>query len=651
MRLVDLGFVRVAAATPPVHLADPSANAQEIIAAARTCVDQGAAVVVFPEMSVSGYSLDDLVLQETLLDKTWLAIETLCQASATLGSPSLTPLLVVGAPLRLGNALYNCALYLHGGELLGVVPKSHLPSYREFYEKRYFSTLAEPATMRLGERLVPVGPVQVRARDIPGLQVAVDICEDMWVPLAPSSRAALQGATVIANLSASPVTVGRARRREDIIKAQSITTSSAYIYTAAGYGESSNDLAWDGQALIYEAGTRLAASPRFSRELEITWADVDLAGLVQSRRIQNSFTDNARGIEGGLIVEASFGSGPAATDLRRPLPRFPFVPDDPHERDNDCYEAFSIQVSALSRRIESIGSPKLVIGVSGGLDSTQALLVCAQAMDLLGRPRTDILAYTMPGFGTSARTRTNAERLAVALGTTFAELDIRPTASQMLKTMGHAEDDYDVTFENVQAGLRTDYLFRLANQHGGIVVGTGDLSELALGWCTYGVGDQMSHYAINAGLPKTMIQHLIRWVSGQERFGGDLSLILEDILATEISPELVPGATLQSTQAIIGPYSLQDFTLYHLLHNGAGPKRIAFLAGLAWPEYSRQEILKWLRVFHRRFFANQFKRTALPNGPKMMGAGALSPRGDWRMPSDALAASWLGEIEELEAEE
>lgn len=634
------GFARVAAVSLPVALADPATNADRIIAAARAAHDDGAAVVVFPELSLSGYSLDDLVLQDTLLTGVRDALDSVVKASR-----ELFPLLLVGAPLVIDQCLYNCAVFIHRGSILAITPKTYLPTYREFYEKRYFHTLPEP-TFIDG---IPVGPVVVAAQDIPGFAVSAEICEDLWVPTPPSSFAAMAGATVIANLSASPITVGRARKREDLVKAQSMTSCAAYIYCAASYGESSNDLSWDGQSVIYEAGTHLASSPRFSRETVMTTADVDVDSLLRERIQQGTFGDNAARIHTDSTIariEVAFGEPPAAT-LRREVARFPFVPDDAARLDDDCYEAFNIQVSALARRMESIGTPKLVIGVSGGLDSTQALLVCAQAMDSLGRPRSDILAYTMPGFGTSSRTRSNAEELAVAIGATFKEIDIRPTATQMLQTLGHAEDEYDVTFENVQAGLRTDYLFRLANQEGGIVVGTGDLSELALGWCTYGVGDQMSHYAVNSGLPKTMIQHLIRWVATHRT--PELSEVLEDILDTEISPELVPGASMQSTQAVIGPYELQDFTLYYLLRHGAGPRKIAFLAQHAWPEYSREDIIHWLRVFHQRFFANQFKRTAIPNGPKLMGGGALSPRGDWRMPSDALSRMWLAEIEELEA--
>lgn len=652
--LYDQGFARVAAVTLPVHLADPRANAEEIIAAARACGDDGIVTAVFPELSVTGYSLDDLLLQQTLLNGAREALESIRLASA-----DLLPILVVGAPLSHGDALYNCAVLIHRGRYLGVTPKRHLPSYREFYEKRYFSTFDGIDTIALGGEKVPFGNLRVEADDVPGFRLAVEVCEDLWVPVPPSSLAALQGATVVANLSASPITVGRARRREELVRSHSSSTLTAYIYTAAGHGESSTDLSWDGQSLIYEAGAPLAASARFERGTSITTADIDLQALTFERLQQNSFADNARAFEGDYceVVTVTLDPPRRGLELRRPVARFPFVPGDQDRLDSDCYEAFNIQVGALARRMESIGSPKLVIGVSGGLDSTHALLVCARAMDLLDRPRTDILAYTMPGFGTSTGTRTNAELLSRALGVSFEELDIRPTAQQMLSTLGHpysdGADQFDVTFENVQAGLRTDYLFRLANHHHGLVVGTGDLSELALGWCTYGVGDQMSHYGVNAGLPKTMIQHLIRWVSRTDDFAGELSEILESILATEISPELIPAGfsgTVQSTQAAIGPYELQDFTLYHLLRRGFGPARIAYLAQAAWGEkYSREEIVKWLGVFHKRFFANQFKRSAIPNGPKLMAGGALSPRGDWRMPSDALSATWLREIEQLEA--
>ncbi len=700
--IYDQGFVRVAAVSLPVALADPEANARSIIDAAHRCDEQGVGLVVFPEMCVTGYSLDDLLTQRELLRGAIRGIETIVTASR-----EMTAILLVGAPLEFANALYNCAVVIHRGRVLGVQPKEHLASYREFYEKRHFSTTPalllddevrwlswdsglkevpaggeffvsmadrEPEDSRLGNRrtsepardvsqLIPFGQFRVDVTDVPGMQVAIDICEDVWVPVPPSSIAALRGATVIANLSASPVTVGRARRREELVKAQSSATVSAYIYTAAGFGESSNDLSWDGQSLIYENGQKLAAGPRFTEETTITVADVDLRLLEFVRLQQTSFADNAQKLDvgTGVVVQTTMGAQATAatsTELLRPLAQFPFVPDDQSALDEDCYEAFNIQSSALERRMVSIGEPKLIIGVSGGLDSTLALLVCAKAMDSLGRPRTDIIGYTMPGFGTSSRTRENAETLCKALGVTFHELDIRPAAKEMLSAMGHpygkGEPVYDVTFENVQAGLRTDYLFRLAGQQGGFVVGTGDLSELALGWCTYGVGDQMSHYGVNAGLPKTMIQHLIRWVAHNQEFAAGTTEVLESILGTEISPELIPSGEdgqAQSTQAVIGPYELQDFTLYWILKAGLTPKRIAYLQALAWGEkYTDEEILHWLEVFHRRFFANQYKRTAVPNAPKVIGAGSLSPRGDWRMPSDALSKMWLREIEELREE-
>lgn len=490
----------------------------------------------------------------------------------------------------------------------------------------------------------------------------MDVCEDAWVPVSPSALEALRGATVIVNLSASPVTIGRARRRRQLVQGLSSSLLCAYVYTAAGFGESSNDLAWDGQTLIYENGLELASGPRFAREPVITTADVDLQLIAHERLVQNSFADNAHRFETAsppvvrVLLHPEETASPVRV-LRRPIARFPFVPDQQSERDSDCYEAFNIQTSALVRRMVSIGSPKLVIGVSGGLDSTQALLVCVKAMDTLGRPRADVLAYTMPGFGTSTTTRQNAEALCRALGVTFQELDIRPTAELMLKTIGHPVSrglpEYDVTFENVQAGLRTDYLFRLAGQQGGIVVGTGDMSELALGWCTYGVGDQMSHYGVNAGLPKTVIQHLIRWVSTNEDFAGDTHDLLDSILGTEISPELIPGGKegeTQSTQAQIGPYELQDFTLYWILKGGFGPKRIAYLQSIVWGDkYDDHEILRWLELFFKRFFASQYKRTAVPNSPKIMAAGSLSPRGDWRMPSDATAKQWLSEVAAVRA--
>lgn len=661
--IYDHGFARVGAVTLPVHLADPLANATEIILAAQECSDAAVAVAVFPESTLSGYSIDDLVLSQTLLGAVRAGLDQVVAASK-----DLFPILVVGAPLELHDRLYNCAVLIHRGRILGVTPKLHLPTYGEFYEERYFSTpdtLTSVSHVRWEGRLVeanlgdegavPFGAFQVQVSDVPGLVLAAEICEDLWVPIPPSSVAALQGATVIANLSASPDTVGRTSTRGSLVEAHSRSTLSAYVYTAAGFGESSTDLSWDGETLICEAGTTLVQRENFRPGRDIALADVDLDLLVGARRRQNTFADNARvaGVGAPYVVQVKLD--PPAGDLgfQRSVARAPFQAGFAGRSGSAAQEALNIQVSALVRRMVSIGNPKLVLGVSGGLDSTLALVVAAEAMDALGRPRTDILAYTMPGFGTTATTRANAEALALGLGVTFAELDIRPAAAAMLEAMGHpfatGEPVYDLTFENVQAGLRTDYLFRLAGQHGGIVVGTGDLSELALGWCTFGVGDHMSHYGVNAGLPKTMIQEVLRWAA--ETSDMPLASTLQSILDTEISPELVPvgedGAG-QATESFIGPYELQDFTLYHVLHSGFGPAKILFLQRAAWGEkYSDTELVKWLGVFFKRFFTSQYKRSTLPNGPKAMAGGSLSPRGDWRMPSDALATAWLAEVEAL----
>ena len=682
--LYSHGFARVAACTLPVALADPGANADRIIEQARLCHDDGAAVALFPELSVSGYSLDDLLLQDVLLDAVDAAIVRIAEATE-----SLRPVVVVGAPLFVDHSLYNCAVVLHRGAVLGVVPKSFLPNYREFYEKRHFAPGAGvtgyltrpdwPGADADGE--VPFGTDLIfEAVDVPGLNIAVEICEDMWVPVPPSTKAALAGATVVLNLSASPITIGRADDRALMVRSQSARAGVAYVYAAASFGESSTDLSWDGQAIAYEAGDLLGESERFPSDAQRLVVDVDLDRLRQERQRQGSIADNrqAEGVGHGDFQHIGFMVDPPAGDLglRRTLDRFPFVPDDPARLNQDCYEAYNIQVSALERRMLSMSggvaekAPKIVIGVSGGLDSTHALIVAAKACDRLGLPRTHILAFTLPGFATSDHTKNNATVLSEALGVTFETVDIKPMAESLLKALGHPAGDgepvYDVTYENVQAGLRTDFLFRAANQRGGFVLGTGDLSELALGWCTYGVGDQMSHYGVNAGVPKTLMQHLIRWVIATDQFAdAAVNETLDSILNTEISPELIPvadGAKPQSTQDSIGPYALHDFTLYGILRHGYRPSKIAFLEWHAWrdadagqwpagyPEadrtaYDLATIKGWLTVFLRRFFSNQFKRTAMPNGPKVLAGGSLSPRGDWRMPSDASAKAWIDELE------
>ena len=664
------GFARVAACTTRSHPAEPGRNAEALLDLARACHGEGAVLAVFPELGLSAYAIEDLFLQETLLDAVEAAV-----ARVIAGSAGLRPILVAGAPLRWRNRIYNTALAIQGGRLLGVVPKSYLPNYREFYEKRHFAPGAGIAgeTIRVAGHAAPFGTdLLFEAEDLPGFTLGIEICEDLWVPEPPGMRAALAGASVLANLSGSPITVGRAESRALLTRAASMRGACAYVYAAAGQGESTTDLSWDGQTSIDESGVRLAEGERFPLGPVATVADIDLDLIAQDRRQTGSFDDNARASSAPPFRRVAVRLDPPADDLglRRRVERFPFVPADPARLAQDCYEAYNIQVAGLAQRLEATGTRRAVIGVSGGLDSTHALLVIAKAFDRLGYPRSDILAYTMPGFATSAGTKANAHALMQAMGCTAAEIDIRPSARQMLADMDHpyakGEAVYDVTFENVQAGLRTDYLFRLANRHGGIVIGTGDLSELALGWCTYGVGDQMSHYAVTAGVPKTLIQHLIRWVIASGQVGPDESRTLQAVLDTEISPELVPmdaDDSPQSTEATIGPYALQDFNLFYTLRYGFRPSKIAFLALQAWgdaergvwppdfPEakrvaYPLPEIRRWLAVFLARFFGfSQFKRSALPNGPKVAAGGALSPRGDWRAPSDGSARIWLDELE------
>ncbi len=663
------GFVRVAAATPVVHTADPAANADEHIALIRQAGEQGVDLIVFPELSLSGYAIDDLLMQDALLAEIDRQIRRVADATVEAGVVA-----VVGAPLRSGDALFNCAVVLANGFVCGVVPKTYLPNYREYYEKRWFS----PAGAMGDETSILIGGVPqsfgtdllFQADNRPGFLFGVEICEDYWAPLPPSTRQALAGARILLNLSASNVVIGKSDDRALLCASQSARAMAAYVFTASGWGESTTDLAWDGQAILFELGARLAEGERFSMESHLTVADVDVGRIGLERLRTGTFADCARReVESETFHAVGFMAREAApADLLRPLDRFPFVPDDPARLDQDCYEAFNIQVQGLMRRLKATGSKTLVIGVSGGLDSTQALLVACRAFDRLGLPRAGILGFTLPGFATSEGTKSNAWALMKALGVTGDEIDIRPAAERMLADIKHPYADgepvHDITFENVQAGLRTDYLFRLANQNGGLVLGTGDLSELALGWATYGVGDHMSHYNVNGGVAKTLIRHLIRWVAAREH-GGETADILHAILNTEISPELVPArdGKIQSTEATVGPYALNDFFLFYITRFGMSPSKVAFLAHQAWKdastghwpagtpddekvEYDLATIKAWLRKFLHRFFqTSQFKRSAVPNGPKVVTGGSLSPRGDWRAPSDATAKVWIEELE------
>jgi NAD+ synthase (glutamine-hydrolysing) len=671
------GFLRVAACTLQTAVADPAANAASVVASARECHEDGVGLAVFPELALSGYSIEDLLMQDSLLDAVELALADVVAASA-----DLTPVLVVGAPLRWRHRMYNTAVVVHRGRVLGVAPKSYLPTYREFYERRQAAPGDDVhGTITVAGAEVPFGPdLLFEAADVPGFVLHVEICEDMWVPVPPSAEAALAGATVLANLSGSPITIGRAEDRRLLVRSASSRCLAAYVYAAAGEGESTTDLSWDGQTMIYENGVLLAESERFPKGPRRSVADVDLDLLRAERLRMGTFDDNRRHhadrVDGYRRVTLTLQPPDGDIGLRRRLERFPFVPADAARLEQDCYEAYNIQVSGLEQRMRAIGDPKVVIGVSGGLDSTHALIVAAKAMDRQGRPRSDILAFTLPGFATGEHTKHNAIRLTKSLGVPLEEIDITRAARLMLTDLGHpfseGEPLYDITFENVQAGLRTDYLFRLANQRGGIVLGTGDLSELALGWSTYGVGDQMSHYNVNAGVPKTLMQHLIRWVVSSRQFDDEVNETLVSILGTEITPELVPTGedeTPQSTEQKIGPYALQDFSLFHVLRYGFGPAKIAFLAQHAWrdasagewpagfpdegrPEYPLRDIRHWLKVFLWRYYEfSQFKRSALPNGPKVSAGGSLSPRGDWRAPSDASARAWLDELERSVPEE
>jgi NAD+ synthase (glutamine-hydrolysing) len=663
-------FARIACCVPRTRVADASFNLAETLRLAAEGDKAGAALMVFPELGLSSYAIEDLLLQDALLDEIERSVAEVVKASK-----KHNPVLIVGAPLRVRGRLYNTAIVIQRGAILGVVPKIYLPNYREFYEKRHFisgANVLEPEITLAGQK-VPFGTdFLFRSTGSVPMTFHVEICEDVWVPVPPSSHAALAGAEVLVNLSASNITIGKADTRRLLCASQSSRAIAAYAYSAAGAGESTTDLAWDGHAAIFEIGDLLSESQRFAQESTIIQADIDLGRIRQERLRYNGFADCAAN-EGTRVtrfrtITFELDAPKKGVKLERAIERFPYVPSDPAKLRDNCYEAYNIQIQGLAQRLQSSRVGKAVIGVSGGLDSTHALLVTCRAMDLLGLDRKNVLAFTMPGFGTSDKTHKNAWRLMRELGVTAAEIDIKPSALQMLKDIGHpfgsGKKVYDVTFENVQAGLRTDYLFRLANQHGGMVVGTGDLSELGLGWCTYGVGDHMSHYNPNGSVSKTLIQHLIRFVAASGDVDKDTAKTLHDILNTEISPELIPaGASgaIQSTEQSVGPYALQDFNLFYLTRFGFRPSKIAFLAWNAWHDeakgawpanlpadakraFTLAEIKKWMTLFLRRFFTNQFKRSALPNGPKISSGGSLSPRGDWRAPSDGSPDVWLAEL-------
>jgi NAD+ synthase (glutamine-hydrolysing) len=670
------GIIRAAVCIPSLRVADPAFNLQRTLTLARQASKANVAVALFPELGISAYTNDDLFHQDALLDASRAAIGQLVKASR-----ALAPVLVVGAPIRFEEKLFNCAVVIYRGRVLGLVPKTYLPNYREYYEKRQFAASRDAVSREvqfLGETLPFGNDLIFEASNVASFRLHAEICEDLWTPIPPSTYAALAGATVLVNLSASNITIGKAEYRHKLCAAQSGRCVAAYLYSCAGPGESTTDVAWDGHALIYENADLLADSQRFSDTEQMITADIDLERLAQDRMRLSSFSDSVgdyrERLQGMRRIPFELRLPAGKVPLQRHIERFPYVPSDSRVRDERCFEAYNIQVASLLKRLSATGTQRVVIGISGGLDSTQALIVAAKTMDRLGLPRKSILAYTMPGFATSKLTLDNAHKLMRALGVTAGEIDIRPSCKQMFKDIGHpfaeGKPVYDVTFENVQAGERTSHLFRLANQHNALVLGTGDLSELALGWMTYGVGDHMSHYNVNCSVSKTLIQHLIRWVVSSGQFDAITNATLEAILATEISPELVPHAEgdsakpAQRTADKVGPYELQDFNLYFITRHGFRPSKVAFLAWHAWgdkrrggwpdllpaekrQEYDLRTIKKWLEVFLYRFFKiSQFKRSAIPNGPKVGSGGSLSPRGDWRAPSDSEAEVWLKELRE-----
>ena len=633
------GFIKAAAGTPRIRVADCRYNAEQIFTLMREAAKQGVRVLALPELCITGYTCGDLFLQDTLLKGAEDALSTVLEATKNLDM-----ITALGLPVRWGGKLYNCAAVIHKGELLGLVPKTHIPYYGEFYEKRWFE--AAPGEGRMirfcGQETYLGSDVIFPCETMQGLTVGVEICEDLWAAEPPSVRLAGAGATVILNLSASDEVVGKAEYRRQLAAGQSARLVCGYVYADAGEGESSTDLVFAGHNLIAENGV-LLAERRFANGLTVT--ELDVQRLDYERRRMTTF--RAGGEE---LLEVPFALEPAPTALTRHVSRTPFVPEDAWDRKNRCNEILLIAALGLKKRLEHSGAKAAVVGLSGGLDSTLAILITSIAMKLMDRPARDIIAVPLPCFGTTDRSRDNAVELAERLGATLKRIDIGEAVKVHFRDIGQSMDDHDVTFENGQARERTQVLMDIANQYGGLVVGTGDLSELALGWATYN-GDHMSMYGVNASIPKTLVRHLVSFVSDDKAEEDErLSAVLSDILDTPVSPELLPaieGRIAQKTEDLVGPYELHDFFLYYAVRWAFPPKKVLRLAEHAFGRsYDRATLLKWLKNFYRRFFAQQFKRSCLPDGPKV-GSLTLSPRGDWRMPSDAVAALWMDELEGL----
>jgi NAD+ synthase (glutamine-hydrolysing) len=643
-----LGFLRIGAALPALRLADVDYNVEDIINTMKRAKEQDVQILAFPEMSLTGYTIGDLVQHQALLSKAQRGLEDVLKESA-----SSAMVVIVGMPLVVEQKIFNCAIVLNSGHILGVIPKTLLPTYKEFYEDRWFSssTDARSHTIELANQEVPFGvDILFRLRGIASAIIGVEICEDLWVPLSPHEHQALAGATVLINLSASNEILGKADWRRIMVSSESGRCIAAYCYVSSGIGESSNDVVYSGHAIIAENGTILRESERLSPDPQLIVSDIDLERLEYDRRVLTSFRDMATQVKTYRIVEAEVGD-PYPERLERMLNPHPFVPKDSARRSDRCREIFSMQVAALAQKLMGAKKSQVVLGVSGGLDSTLSLLVAVKTMDFLGLPRTNVHAFTLPGFGTTLRTRTNATKLCQALGASFGRVNISRTSKSHLRDLKH-DGGEDVVFENVQARYRTEFFFNKANQLDGIALGTGDLTEIALGWSTFS-GDQLSHYHVNASVPKTLVRFLVQWVADEELSNSPAQKVLYDILKTPISPELLraeEGIITQKSEEVIGPVELADFYLYPFIRFGMRPGRILYLAnevrkqGLFEGQYTLDDLHRWLRSFIERFFANQFKRTCLPEGPKV-GSVSLSPRGDWRMPSDAEVKLWLEDLE------
>lgn len=648
------GFIKVATAIPEVRIADTKFNLEAIEKQIVMAEGQGVEIIVFPEFCITGYTCQDLFRQQQLLDDAERAMLRLLDFTRQLDI-----IAIVGTPVSVGSILLNCAVVVQHGKILGIVPKTYLPNYAEFYEKRWFASAFDmsPTKVHYAGQLLPITPEPQIYRTADGVKFGIEICEDIWSPIPPSSVLTLDGAEIIFNLSASTEQIGKHSYLEALLAQQSAKTLSAYVYSSCGFGESTQDVVFGGNAFVYENGVQLASAKRFQMESQVVICDIDIEKLRSERRLNTTFVNAQHNlfvlpVGAGTYEKKYIDCMPKENAerefvLNRNIAPQPFLQGE--TIDAACEEAFNIQVTGLAKRLLHIKCKTVVLGISGGLDSTLALLVCIEAFDRLKFDRKDILAVTMPGFGTSDRTHNNALLLMQELGVTMKEISIVPSVTQHFKDIEHDINVQDATYENAQARERTQILMDLANEYNGLVIGTGDLSELALGWCTYN-GDHMSMYAVNGSVPKTLVKQLVGYVANQTD-NVKVAESLRDIVDTPISPELVPtnesGEVQQKTEDIVGPYELHDFFLYYFLRHGFQPSKIYYLAGQAFEgKYTNEEIKKWLYTFVRRFFNNQFKRSCLPEGPKV-GMVSLSPRGDWRMPSDADSTNWLTEIEQL----